>query len=148
MWKPILIGCTNKVDWLIDLKSVTTNNEYVKDKDKHANALGKQYVRASCSPMQTFFCLIMQSSLNKWQEEMCDEALRMSVWEATNQNSSFFQALHNRGGSRIFFRRGHTRLLLYFNANKPHSFFFLQNTSCIRKPQVISGGCAPPSPSP
>ena len=30
--------------------------------------------------------------------------------------------------------------------------FFLQNTSCIRKPQVISGGgeggCAPPVPSP
>ena len=46
----------------------------------------------------------------------------------------------SRGGSRIFFRRGCTRLLLYFNTNKPHSFFFLQNTSCIRKPQVISGG--------
>ena len=46
-----------------------------------------------------------------------------------------------RGGSRIFFRRGCTRLLLYFNTNKPHSFFFfLQNTSCIRKPKVISGG--------
>ena len=27
-----------------------------------------------------------------------------------------------RGGSRIFFRRGCTRLLLYFNTNKPHSF--------------------------
>ena len=45
-----------------------------------------------------------------------------------------------RGRSRIFFRGGCTRLLLYFNTNKPHSFFFLQNTSCIRKPQVISGG--------
>ena len=44
-----------------------------------------------------------------------------------------------KGGSRIFFRRGCTRLLLYFNTNKPHSFFW-QNTSCIRKPQVISGG--------
>ena len=43
-----------------------------------------------------------------------------------------------RGGSRIFFRRGCSRRLHYFNANKPH--FFLQNTSCIRKPQVISGG--------
>ena len=43
-----------------------------------------------------------------------------------------------RGGSRMFFRRGCTRLLLYFNTNKPHSFFS-QNTSCIRKPQVISG---------
>ena len=44
-----------------------------------------------------------------------------------------------RDESRIFFRRGCTDLLLYFNTNKPHSFFFLQNTSCIRKPQVISG---------
>ena len=50
--------------------------------------------------------------------------------------------------------RGCTRLLLYFNTNKPHSvFFFLQNTSCIRKPQVISEGtggwgCVPPAPFP
>ena len=54
-----------------------------------------------------------------------------------------------RGGSRIFFRRGCNRLLLYFNTNKSHSFF-LQNTSCIRKPQVISGGGGgvyPPAPS-
>ena len=51
--------------------------------------------------------------------------------------------MFSRGGSRIFFRRGCTRLLLYFNTNKPHSFF-LQNTSCIRKPQVISGGGAHP----
>ena len=34
-----------------------------------------------------------------------------------------------------------------------HIFFFLENTSCIRKPQVISGGrggggCAPPAPTP
>ena len=29
------------------------------------------------------------------------------------------------------------------SSNKPHSFF-LQNTSCIRKPQVISGGGAHP----
>ena len=27
------------------------------------------------------------------------------------------------GGSRIFFWRGCTRLFLYFNTNKPHSFF-------------------------
>ena len=30
------------------------------------------------------------------------------------------------GGSRISFRRGCTRLLLYFNTNKPHSFFFAE----------------------
>ena len=56
-----------------------------------------------------------------------------------------------QGRIQDFFRRGGTRLLLYFNTNKPHSFFFLQNTSCIRKPQVISGrwgGCTPPAPSP
>ena len=45
----------------------------------------------------------------------------------------------DRGGSRIFFRRGCTPLLLYFNTNKPHSFFW-QNTSCIRKLQVMSKG--------
>ena len=65
---------------------------------------------------------------------------------------SFFAATV-RGGSRIFFRRGYTRLLLYFNTNKQHSFFFLQNTSCIRKPHVIffggaGGGWAPLHPPP
>ena len=41
-----------------------------------------------------------------------------------------------RGGSRIFFRRG---ALVSCSSSTPinHSFF-LQNTSCIRKPQVIS----------
>ena len=29
-----------------------------------------------------------------------------------------------KGGSRIFFRRGCSRLLLHFNTNKPHRFFF------------------------
>ena len=42
----------------------------------------------------------------------------------------------------FFFRRGCTRLLLYFNTNKPHSFFF-----CCRIP-VVAGGVAPPAPSP
>ena len=58
--------------------------------------------------------------------------------------------LFNRGGSRIFFWRGCTRLLLYFNTNKPHSFF-------CRIPVVIlktaghlkeGGGCAPLHPPP
>ena len=49
-----------------------------------------------------------------------------------------------QGRIQDFFRRGCTRLLLYFNTNRPHIFFFLQNTGCIRKPQVISGGGAHP----
>ena len=56
-----------------------------------------------------------------------------------------------RGGSRISFRRGCTRLLLLTSTPiNQFFFFFLQNTSCIRKLQVISGGgrCAPPAPSP
>ena len=40
-----------------------------------------------------------------------------------------------RDGSRIFLRGVHH----YFSTNKPH-IFFLKNTSCIRKPQVISEG--------
>ena len=40
----------------------------------------------------------------------------------------------NRGGSRIFSRRGSTRLLLYFNTNKPHSFF-------CRIPVVLENYC-------
>ena len=41
-----------------------------------------------------------------------------------NVRAFFPQGQGHRGGSRIFFRRGCTRLLLYFNTNKPHSFFF------------------------
>ena len=37
---------------------------------------------------------------------------------------SYFSADFSGGGSRILFRRGCTRLLLYFNTNRPHSFFF------------------------
>ena len=50
-----------------------------------------------------------------------------------------------RGGSRIFFRRGCTRLLLYFNTNKPHGFFcripvVLEN----RRSSQGGGGVRPP----
>ena len=49
-----------------------------------------------------------------------------------------------RSGSRISFRRGCTRLLLLTSTPINHFFFFfLQNTSCIRKLQVISGGGTP-----
>ena len=53
-----------------------------------------------------------------------------------------------RGGSRIFFSRGCTRLLLYFNINKPHSFFFFRRIPVVlenrRSSQGGGGGGAHP----
>ena len=57
-----------------------------------------------------------------------------------------------RGGSRIFFRRGCTRLLLYFNTiNKPHSFFLLAEYQLYQKTAGHlrgAGGAHPLHPSP
>ena len=52
------------------------------------------------------------------------------------RNDSIGHSMNSRGGSRIFFRRRST-----CSTSTPinHIVFFLQNTSCIRKPQVISG---------
>ena len=57
---------------------------------------------------------------------------------------SYLRVFTVTGADPGFFRRGCTRLLLYFNTNKPHSFLGGQNTSCIRKLQVISGGLCTP----
>ena len=69
-----------------------------------------------------------------------------------NKVESRRPAIHKFRQGRIqdFFRRGCTRLLLYFNTNKPHSFFcripaVLENR---RSSQGGGGGCAPPAPSP
>ena len=52
---------------------------------------------------------------------------------------------HNRGGSRIFFRGGGALVSCSTSTPMNHIvFFFWQNTSCIRKPQVISGGVRTP----
>ena len=70
-----------------------------------------------------------------------------TVTTETTEHYGDFNLFHLqcRGRSRNFFRRGCTRLLLNFNTSKPHSvFFFSQNTSCIRKLQVISGGVRTP----
>ena len=45
-----------------------------------------------------------------------------------------------RGGSRIFLRRGCTRLLLYFNTNKPHSFFFCRIPVVLENRRSSRGG--------
>ena len=49
-----------------------------------------------------------------------------------------------RGGSKIYFRRGCTRLLLYLNTNKPHSFFFCKIPVALENSRSSQGGgCAP-----
>ena len=45
-----------------------------------------------------------------------------------------------RGGSRIFFRRGCTRLWLYFNNNKPHSFFLAEHQLYKKTAGHLRGG--------
>ena len=45
-----------------------------------------------------------------------------------------------RGGFRIFFRRGCTCLLLYFNTNKPHSFFFCRIPVVLENRRSSRGG--------
>ena len=94
----------------------------------------------------------MKKTRGSWGETGQVARVLFSLCSFNTSPLYYLRAWHrlNRGRSRIFFRRGCTLLLLYFKTNKPHSFF-LQNTSCIRKPQVISGGgglCAPPAPSP
>ena len=48
--------------------------------------------------------------------------------------------VRDRGGSRIFFRRGCTRLLRYFNTNKPHSFFFCRIPVVLENRRSSRGG--------
>ena len=45
-----------------------------------------------------------------------------------------------RGGSKIFFRRGCTRLFLHFNTNKPHSFFFRRIPVVLENRRSSRGG--------
>ena len=54
-----------------------------------------------------------------------------------------------RGGARIFFGRGCTRLLLSFNTNKPNSFFFAEYQLYKKIAGHLGGegGGAPPAPT-
>ena len=60
----------------------------------------------------------------------------------------------SRGGSRISFRRGCTRRLLYVNTNKPHSFcfcFFFCRIPVVlenRRSSQVGGGAHPLHPPP
>ena len=50
--------------------------------------------------------------------------------------------VHNalQGRIQVFFRRGCTRLLLYFNNNQPHSFFFGRIPVVLENPRSSQGG--------
>ena len=75
---------------------------------------------------------------------------QLPQYEKLPMYDNVFVTSIGRGGSRIFFRRGCTRLLLYFNTNKPHSFFFGRTGQLYKKTagHLGGGGCAPPAPSP
>ena len=90
--------------------------------------------------------LSLKSSKFRWSQ--CFSKYSDSQSARTTRSQKAGKALGvgiPQGQIQDFFWRGCTRLLLYFNTNKPHSFlFFLQNASCIRKLQVISGGGGTP----
>ena len=54
------------------------------------------------------------------------------------ENKQFYPIY--RGGSRIFFRRGCTRLLRYFNTSKPQSFFFCRIPVVFENRRSSQGG--------
>ena len=56
----------------------------------------------------------------------------------------YYYYYYYRGGSRIFFRRGCTRLLLYFNTNKLHSFCRIPVVLENRRSSKRGGGCTLP----
>ena len=58
------------------------------------------------------------------------------------------QARSRGGGSRIFFRRGCTRLLFNFNTNKPHSFFGRIPVVLENRRSSQGGGVHPLHPPP
>ena len=72
-----------------------------------------------------FFSVVTQRSSPQGRGPLRDDTKNgcvadKSTFRSLEKHSKIFY----RGGSRIFFRRRCTRLLLYFNSNKPHSFFF------------------------
>ena len=71
---------------------------------------------------------LKHSSLRRLMPPSFWTALCWHLWFPAQQSDALptwaiTEGIGSRGGSRIFFRRGCTRLLPYFNTNKPHSFF-------------------------
>ena len=90
------------------------------------------YKKTLPSLLQKFFSVFSLLQINilvknssekflSWYWPWSPEGWGVGEWM---QNGMVRNGPHSRGGSRIFFRRGCTHLLLYFNTNKPHSFVF------------------------
>ena len=100
---------------------------------------------------------VLSSQVHEWQScEICVRSVReraRKIKSCSHPNlltvslpSPAFITLCAPGADPGFFLGGGALVsCVYFNTNKPHSFFFfLENTSCIRKPQVIPGGVRTP----
>ena len=96
---------------------------------------------------ETNFILSKNSeSINPRRNLYQEKALLTNYFRKMNKRT-----VSSRGGSRIIFRRGCTLLLLYFNTNKPHSFFFFCRIPVVlenRRSSQGSGGAHPLHPPP
>ena len=79
----------------------------------------------------------------------CSSHPQVKIWQIQSPFTSLTYFLQGR--IQDFFRRGCTRLLLYFNPNKPHSFFFCRIPVVLehrRSSQGEGEGAHPLHPSP
>ena len=72
----------------------------------------------------------------------------MKYWALKSEIQLKESGIPLRGGSRILFRRMCTHLLLYFNTNKPHSFFFGRIPVVLDTAGHLKGGAHPLHPPP
>ena len=82
-----------------------------------------------CNPSKCKELVVRKKNNNTHYEQICkiprcNHASLLGVTLKVTEVTAI--SVNIRGGSRMFFRRGCTRLLLYFNTNKPHSFFFAE----------------------
>ena len=129
-------------------------HRYCTQSQSRGNKIQELLVQRTNSPLtQTFFWLIMQSSLNKWQEEMCDEALSMSVLEGlrTNQNSSFFfsSPTYITGADQGLFLGGGALISCSTSTPINHIvFFFCRIPVVLENCRSSQGGAHPLHPPP
>ena len=117
---------------------------YVTQIISHIFWIGYMYV-GILKFLHTFFAKIQMRLTTTTTNLLQVDVLQVDVYKAVTLTWIYLIA---RGGSRIFFRRGCTRLLLYFNTNKPHSFFFGGGIPVVlenrRSSQVGGGGVRTP----